>query len=174
MRLDEGNPGELYASIEFLAAYAITDGLSEYTTIDNFEIGYSSRTFCLGGGVEGDSIDHITCQNSVAAWFGGQIHFFGESPMTTQYGYARIDGGAWLDDEAPYGVIHRLASTPQSHGVGKACIDWCFERIPNLRIDTHRDNRIMQHLMQKMGFSYCGIIYLANGDERLAFHRAAR
>ena len=95
VRLDEGNPGELYASIEFLAAYAITDGLSEYTTIDNFEIGYSSRTFCLGGGVEGDSIDHITCQNSVAAWFGGQIHFFGESPMTTQYGYARIDGGGF-------------------------------------------------------------------------------
>lgn len=95
VRLDEGNPGGLYASIEFLAAYAMTDGLSEYTTIDNFEIAYSSRTFCLGGGVEGDSIDHITCQNSVAAWCGGQIHFFGESPMTTQYGYAYIDGGGF-------------------------------------------------------------------------------
>lgn len=93
--------------------------------------------------------------------------------LTGEPTYARIDGGAWLDDEAPYGVIHRLASTPQSHGVGKACIDWCFERIPNLRIDTHRDNRIMQHLMQKMGFSYCGIIYLKNGDERLAYQKIA-
>ena len=95
VRLDEGNPGELYESIEFLASYAFSDGLAEYTTIDNLEIAYSSRTVCLGGSVDGDSKDHITCQNSVAAWCGGQIHAFGESPMTSQYGYALIDGGGF-------------------------------------------------------------------------------
>lgn len=39
----------------------------------------------------------------------------------------------------------------------------------NIRIDTHRDNRIMQHNILKYGFSYCGIIYLLSGDERLAY-----
>ena len=29
----------------------------------------------------------------------------------------------------------------------------------------------MQHLLEKHGFSYCGIIYLANGDPRLAYQR---
>lgn len=44
-----------------------------------------------------------------------------------------------------------------------------FEREPNIRIDTHRNNRIMQHCIDRYGFSYCGIIYLESGDERLAY-----
>lgn len=85
--------------------------------------------------------------------------------------YIHIYEGQWLDADTPYGVVHRLASTPASRGVAKACFDWCFEQIPNLKIDTHRDNHIMQHCLLKAGFQYCGIIYLLNGDERLAFQK---
>lgn len=88
--------------------------------------------------------------------------------------YARIEGGAWLDDKLPYAVIHRIAGTPQGHGVAAACFAWAAQRFDNLRIDTHKDNAIMRHLMQKHGFSFCGIIYLANGDPRLAYQRIAR
>ena len=48
-------------------------------------------------------------------------------------------------------------------------LDWSFSREGNIRIDTHRDNKIMQHNILKYGFSYCGIIYLLSGDERLAY-----
>ena len=85
--------------------------------------------------------------------------------------YLRIDGGRWLDDTRPYATIHRLASTRDSHGVAKACFDWAWGRLPNLRIDTHRDNNVMQHCILKAGFTYCGIIYLADGDERLAYQK---
>lgn len=85
--------------------------------------------------------------------------------------YAQIYEGEWLDDTQPYGVIHRLASTESSKGVANACLQWCHARIPNLRADTHRDNHILQHILKKHGFHYCGIIYLANGDERLAFQK---
>ena len=85
--------------------------------------------------------------------------------------YARIDGGAWLDDRLPYHVIHRIASYPEVHGVFDTMLRWADKREGNLRIDTHRDNRIMQHLLEKHGFRYCGIIYLASGDERLAYQR---
>jgi len=44
----------------------------------------------------------------------------------------------------------------------------------HLRIDTHRDNKIMQHNLTKHGFSYCGVIYLASGDERLAYQRSPK
>ena len=30
---------------------------------------------------------------------------------------------------------------------------------------------IMQVIIEKHGFTYCGIIYLANGDERLAYQK---
>ena len=53
--------------------------------------------------------------------------------------YARIYDGAWLSDE-PYGVIHRIAVAEQGRGIIDFCINWCFSRCQNLRIDTHRDN----------------------------------
>ena len=85
--------------------------------------------------------------------------------------YAHIYGGAWLDDTLPYHVIHRIASRPEVHGVFSAIMDFAFTHDPNIRIDTHRDNRIMQHNILKHGFSYCGIILLASGDERLAYQQ---
>ena len=85
--------------------------------------------------------------------------------------YARIYDGQWLDDTQPYGTIHRLAGREDARGVAAACFDWCDTQLPNLRADTHRDNRIMQHILQKHGFRYCGIIYLLNGDERLAYQK---
>ena len=83
--------------------------------------------------------------------------------------YAHIFNGRWLDESAPYHVIHRIASTPDSHGVFTALMDWCFTKDRNIRIDTHRDNHIMQHCITSYGFTYCGIIYLTSGDERLAY-----
>ena len=85
--------------------------------------------------------------------------------------YAYIEDGAWLDDALPYHVIHRIASLPDVHGVFAATIDYAARADRNLRIDTHRDNKIMQHNILKHGFTYCGIIYLAGGDQRLAYQR---
>lgn len=83
--------------------------------------------------------------------------------------YAHIDG-AWLTDE-PYGVIHRIASYPGVHGIFSAVIDFAAQHYAHLRIDTHHDNRIMQHLIEKHGFTCCGIIWLEDGSERLAYER---
>lgn len=89
----------------------------------------------------------------------------------TEPTYLYIEGGTWVDDTLPYATIHRLGSTRDSHGVAEDCFRWAWEQIRNIRIDTHRDNRIMQHCIGKAGFRYCGIIYLENGDERLAYQR---
>lgn len=91
------------------------------------------------------------------------------SPEPT-YGY--IECGAWLND-APYHVVHRIGSFPEVHGVFRSIMDWCFSQDANIRVDTHRDNSIMQHCLTSYGFTYCGIIYLLSGDERLAYQRVA-
>lgn len=85
--------------------------------------------------------------------------------------YAKLYDGSWLDDELPYHVIHRIASYPDVHGIFNSIMDFCFTHESNIRIDTHRDNTIMQHNILKHGFIYCGIIYLASGDERLAYQK---
>lgn len=85
--------------------------------------------------------------------------------------YLKIYDGQWLDDTKPYHVIHRIASFPDVHGIFKDIMNYCFSRDSNIRIDTHRDNLIMRHNIEIFKFSYCGIIHLASGDERLAYQK---
>ena len=95
------------------------------------------------------------------------VFMFTQDPDPT---YATIYNGAWLSD-APYGVMHRIAVVRQGQGIVGRCIDECFSRCQNLRIDTHRDNIPMQRALIKRGFVYCGVIYLENGDERIAYQK---
>ena len=81
--------------------------------------------------------------------------------------YLKIFEGRWLND-SPYATIHRIGSRLGAKGVLKAAVQ-AASVYKNIRIDTHRDNAIMQHVLEKEGFKYCGIIYLLSGDERLAY-----
>ncbi len=82
--------------------------------------------------------------------------------------YAKIYDGKWPNDD-DYAVIHRIAITVHGKGIADECYDFGMKRKGVLRIDTHRDNIPMQKSLQKNGFTRCGIIYLASGDERIAF-----
>lgn len=83
--------------------------------------------------------------------------------------YINIYEGKWLNDEV-YGTIHRIASSGERRGILSLAIDYCKNMISNVRIDTHKDNKIMQNLLLNNGFRYCGIIYILDGSERLAYH----
>ena len=89
------------------------------------------------------------------------------SPEVT---YNAIYDGQWLDNK-PYHVIHRIASTPESHGILDTVLDYCETISQNIRIDTHEANIPMRKGLGKHGYKYCGIIHLLNGDERLAFQK---
>lgn len=84
--------------------------------------------------------------------------------------YQTIYEGAWLN-ERPYAVIHRIASASHKKGVASYCLAWCFEQYPNIRIDTHDDNYVMQCFLSKNGYTKCGIIYLESGAPRVAYHK---
>ncbi|MBQ7374242.1 MAG: GNAT family N-acetyltransferase [Clostridia bacterium] len=85
--------------------------------------------------------------------------------------YNKIFDGSWLND-LPYAFIHRIAVSRHGKGIFDFCVNECYKRFPNIKIDTHRDNTPMQKVLKRNGFSYCGIIYLENGEERLAFQKA--
>ena len=95
----------------------------------------------------------------------GVFAYFSEPDPT----YANIEGGVWLDD-SPYGTIHRIAGDG-SGGVFGAALDFARMQNSHVRIDTHEDNKVMQHILQKHGFQRCGMIYLANGEPRTAFEK---
>lgn len=85
--------------------------------------------------------------------------------LDAEEAYRHIDG-AWLN-ERPYGVIHRLASDGTVHGIFAACVDFCKTLCPELRADTHANNRTMQHLLVKCGFVRCGVVDLGIGGDSL-------
>lgn len=95
----------------------------------------------------------------------GVFAYFTEPDPT--YGY--IEDGAWLD-HSPYGTIHRVAGDG-SGGIFTAVLQFAMEQNPHVRIDTHADNKVMQHVLEKHGFQRTGIIYLEDGDPRIAFER---
>lgn len=95
----------------------------------------------------------------------GVFAYFTEPDPT----YAFIEDGSWLDD-GPYGTIHRVAGDG-SGGIFSAVLAFALERNPHIRIDTHADNKVMQHVLEKHGFSRRGIIYLEDGDPRIAYER---
>jgi hypothetical protein len=84
--------------------------------------------------------------------------------------YAKIYDGTWLNDK-PYGVVHRIASNGTQKGIASFCLQWCLEKCKNVRVDTHRNNLVMQNILTQNGYQYCGIIYVANGTERLAYQK---
>lgn len=88
----------------------------------------------------------------------------------TDQTYVKIYEGQWLNDEA-YSVVHRIASSGTVKGAGSFCMNWACEQSQNVKIDTHKDNYVMQGMLKKNGFQHCGTIYLEDGEPRLAFQK---
>ena len=82
--------------------------------------------------------------------------------------YDVIEGGQWRSD-APYAVLHRVASDGTAHGIAAAMFAFAKERADHLRIDTHQDNLPMQGAIAKAGFKRAGIVYGSDGTPRVAF-----
>ncbi len=92
------------------------------------------------------------------------VFFFGLGEDPT---YAKIYEGSWESDDT-YGTIHRIAGDGSGGIVGTA-VQFAKQTISHLRIDTHEDNKVMQHVVQKQGFTRRGIIYIADGSPRIAY-----
>lgn len=124
--------------------------------------GYPSREIVEEDIARGNSYVGEDEDGDVAMAF---AFIIGEDPT-----YMVIEQGQWLND-LPYGTIHRLGSNGKHHGVLRMCVDFCKERINNLRLDTHADNAIMQHSAERLGFKRCGIIHCADGSPRIAYQK---
>lgn len=97
--------------------------------------------------------------------------------------YQTIYDGSWLlANDAPTLTIHRLAVKKEWYrkGIAKKILAYaemvCRSRgFVSIRIDTHEKNGEMQHLLQRCGYSCCGIIYLLRSGvkegKRLAYEK---
>ena len=91
--------------------------------------------------------------------------------------YNSIYNGEWISNQK-YAVIHRLAIDDNYKGLGLSSViiknieDICVNNdVHSIKVDTHKQNESMQRLLLKNGFQYCGIIYLEDKSERIAFEK---
>lgn len=92
--------------------------------------------------------------------------------------YETIYDGEWLTTNGEFAVVHRIALHNNYKGSGissefiknieKLCLD---KDVHSIKIDTHEENLSMQNLLKKNDFKYCGIIYLEDGNKRVAFEK---
>ncbi|EGD34087.1 MULTISPECIES: GNAT family N-acetyltransferase [unclassified Capnocytophaga] len=87
--------------------------------------------------------------------------------------------GAWLNT-APYTVIHRMAVSEKgkNKGLGSYIMQQAEKistnaKIHSIRVDTNYDNYVMKHILEKQGYTYCGIIQVRDG-KREAFQKILR
>lgn len=148
---------------EVMAIYAIArDLMWRSGNATQWTDGYPSAEFIAA---EISSHHSFVCENEAGELVGTFCFIVGDDPT-----YSDIYEGQWVSHDE-YGTVHRLASTGKERGVGEACFAWCFAQCRNIRVDTHRDNKVMQRILEKLNFTYCGIIYVANGSERLAYQK---
>lgn len=110
----------------------------------------------------GNSYVIIDEEDEICAVF---VFIIGEDPT-----YKTIENGSWLNNDA-YGTIHRVAGSGKQKGVFRVCLQYCEAKMQNVRVDTHENNRIMQHLLESSGYQKCGRIYVADGSPRIAYQK---
>ena len=138
--------------------------------IDQWQDGYPTREIVLGDIEKRQSYCVLEGDKIIATF---ALIFDGEPT------YDKIYEGAWISgDSDDYIAMHRVAVSVacRGKGVSTAIVEYARRTARALgrnfvRIDTHRGNAVMRRMLEKHGFIYCGIIYLENGDERVAYEK---
>lgn len=138
------------------------------TKVDQWQDGYPAKED-LRRDIESGNSYVLTNKDEIVATT--VISLDGEST------YNSIFNGEWITNE-DYIVMHRVAVHDKYKGKGifkelikEAEILALNKGISSIKIDTHRDNISMQRAVVKNDFKKCGIIYLEDGSERIAFEK---
>ena len=122
--------------------------------VDQWQDGYPNRGRIAQDVAEG--IGYVIEEADRVVAYGAVI-FTGEDA------YRAIDGG-WLTEEENYVVVHHMCVAEEvvCQGYGRCFMEAAEQlsrgRVRSFRVDTHADNRVMQSLLPRLGFTRCGTI----------------
>lgn len=132
--------------------------------IDQWQNGYPDRASLLND-INENNLYGLWIDNNL----GGIFYISDEKDL-----YYNDIEGSWLSDDR-YIVVHRVAISSKYRGkkLSKVIFQFVFEEtkrrnIEYVRIDTHKDNFIMNGLVKSLGFMQCGLINVRDGA-RIAY-----
>lgn len=118
-------------------------------------------------------IDDIISGQAYVALEEGELLAYAAVTKSPEKAYEAIYDGNWEGKEAEYLVFHRIAvaSDVQGQGVAQTFLEGLIEGFDYLdfRSDTHDQNKVMQHIFEKLGFKQVGKVPV--DGERLAYQK---
>ena len=118
-------------------------------------------------------IDDIISGQAYVALEEGELLAYAAVTKSPEKSYEAIYDGNWEGNEAEYLVFHRIAvaSDMQGQGVAQTFLEGLIEGFDYLdfRSDTHEQNKVMQHIFEKLGFKQVGKVPV--DGERLAYQK---
>ena len=118
-------------------------------------------------------IDDIISGQAYVALEEGELLAYAAVTKSPEKAYEAIYDGNWEGKEAEYLVFHRIAvaSDVQGKGVAQTFLEGLIEGFDYLdfRSDTHDQNKVMQHIFEKLGFKQVGKVPV--DGERLAYQK---
>ncbi|MDR2121335.1 MAG: GNAT family N-acetyltransferase [Tannerella sp.] len=136
--------------------------------VDQWQNGYPSDEVILRD---------IARQQAYVATADGRVIAMATVVFDDEPTYDRITDGRWLSTGA-FAVVHRMAVDDRFRQCGVA--SFIFGQVEamcrhngtrSFKVDTHRDNLPMRRFLEKHGFTRCGIIFLHDGNERIAYEK---
>lgn len=120
-----------------------------------------------------DIFDDILSGRGYVAIVKGQVAAYAAVQTGNEAAYNEIYDGKWLHNHFLYTTFHRVAVSEKFRGqqVIQTFLQGLIEgqKGPDFRCDTHEKNLVMQHILGKLGFAYCGKVPI--DGERLAYQK---
>lgn len=122
---------------------------------------------------ESDIIDDILLGQGWVGLIDKDIVAYAAVIAGPEEAYSKIYDGKWRHNHHRYTVFHRVAVSDKVRGqrVAQTFLQGLIEGTSgqDFRCDTHEKNVIMQHLLEKLGYIYCGKVPI--DGERLAYQK---
>ncbi len=136
--------------------------------IDQWQNGYPNRE---------SIIDDIDKNRGYILVSDGQIAAYAALVADGEEAYNHLKGGEWLTTSENYLTIHRTAVGDKfrGQGIGESLFlfiekEALMRNIDSIRCDTHKDNRVMLRLLQRLNYIYCGDVSYEEA-KRVAFEK---
>lgn len=120
-----------------------------------------------------NAIDDILAGHGYVGFIEGTIVAYAAVIDSGDPAYEKIYDGKWAHNNPRYTVFHRIAVASDYSGqqVAQTFLQGLIEghNARDFRCDTHEKNTIMQHILTKLGYTYCGKVPI--DGERLAYQK---
>ena len=118
-------------------------------------------------------IEDIISGQAYVALDEGELLAYAAVTKSPESAYDAIYEGKWQGGEPEYLVFHRIAVAAANQGqkVAQTFLEGLIEGFDYLdfRSDTHAENKVMQHIFEKLGFKQVGKVPV--DGERLAYQK---